>query len=49
MPTPRTDYDFDVITGPSTPLPSPQPAATPPSAEPPRGGEARPAGALNRG
>jgi hypothetical protein len=48
MPTPRTDYDFDVISGPSTPPPSPQPV-NPPVAEPPRGGEAGPAGALNRG
>ncbi len=32
----RTDYDFDVISGPSTPVPAPAAAVIPPAAASPR-------------
>ena len=44
----RTDYDFDVISGPSTPLPLPRQPAQP-EGQAPREGEAPAAGAERRG
>ena len=44
----RSDFDFDVISGPSTPPPRP-PAQPSPAAPPPRGSDAAPRPAANHG
>jgi hypothetical protein len=49
MPNHRTDYDFDVISGPSVRLPAPPPAAPPTAPAAPLPAPSRPASTAEGG